>query len=229
MEVFNFFFQQSPKITKIIMLSSITISILSWFEIISPLNLYLNYSLIIKKWQIWRIITNFLYFGDFGVSFVFYMLMFFRNSKLLEKNVFHASAPDYLFFILFCMLFHLLLCSFTNTIFLSKSLAFSMTYYWGRKSKTTTVELMGVFRIRAPYLPWFYLIISFLFESEFKKDFYGLVVGHLYFFLKDIFPRIKVTKGMRLVETPEFIIKMCDKLNINNDLIIDADDGDLLF
>ena len=68
-----------------------------------------------------------------------------------------------------------------------------MTYYWGRKSKTTIVEFMGVFTFRAPYLPWFYLVISFLLESDFKSDLYGLLIGHLYFFLKEILPRIKAS------------------------------------
>ena len=184
MEVFNFFFQQSPKITKILTLSSISISLLTWFEIVSPLSLYLNYSLIFKKCQIWRIFTNFFYFGDFSLSLLFHMLIFFRNSKLLEKKIFKGSAPDYLYFILFCMVFLLIFNPFARIIFLSESLSFAMTYYWGRKSKTTNVEFMGVFTFRAPYLPWFYLVVSFLLESDFKNDLYGLFIGHIYFYLK---------------------------------------------
>ena len=75
----------------------------------------------------------------------------------------------------------------------------------------------------------FYLLISFLFESQIKNDFYGLIVGHFYFFCKDILTRIKLVNGLKLAETPNYIIKLCEKLNINNDLIIEAEDGDLLF
>ena len=229
MEVFNFFFQQSPKITKILTLSSISISLLTWFEIVSPLSLYLNYSLIFKKCQIWRIFTNFFYFGDFSLSLLFHMLIFFRNSKLLEKKIFKGSAPDYLYFILFCMVFLLIFNPFARIIFLSESLSFAMTYYWGRKSKTTNVEFMGVFTFRAPYLPWFYLVISFLLESDFKNDFYGLIIGHLYFYLKEILPRLKSVNNIKILETPKFFNKLCDKLDINNEFIVDVDDADLLF
>ena len=229
MEVFNFIFQESPKITKIFILSSIAISVLSWFEIITPYSLYLNYSLVFKNFQIWRIITNFLYYGEFSVSFVIQMLIFFRTSKLLEKNVFHGNAPDYLFFLLFCMISLLIFETFVKINFLSQSLGFAMTYYWGRKSKTTNVEFMGVLTFRAPYYPWFYLVLSFLLNSGFKEDFYGLAIGHIYYFLKDIVPRIKNMGGIKLVETPKFVVKLCDKCNINNDYIIDAEDGDLLF
>jgi len=229
MEVFNFFFQQSPIITKIITLSSIGISLLTWSEIVSPYSLYLNYNLIFKKFQIWRIFTNFFYFGNFSLSLVFHMLIYFRNSKLLEKKIFKGSAPDYLFFILFCMIFLLIFNIFAKILFLSQSLGFAMTYYWGRKSKTTVVEFMGVFSFRAPYLPFFYLIISFLLQSDFKNDLYGLFIGHIYFFLKEILPRIKSVKNIKILETPKFFVRLCDKLNINNEFIIDVEDGDLLF
>ena len=229
MEVFNFFFQQSPIITKIITLSSIGISLLTWSEIVSPYSLYLNYNLIFKKFQIWRIFTNFFYFGNFSLSLVLHMLIYFRNSKLLEKKIFKGSAPDYLFFILFCMIFLLIFNIFAKILFLSQSLGFAMTYYWGRKSKTTVVEFMGVFSFRAPYLPFFYLIISFLLQSDFKNDLYGLFIGHIYFFLKEILPRIKSVKNIKILETPKFFVRLCDKLNINNEFIIDVEDGDLLF
>ena len=88
---------------------------------------------------------------------------------------------------------------------------------------------MGVFTFRAPYLPWFYLVISFLLESDFKNDFYGLIIGHLYFYLKEILPRIKSVNNIKILETPKFFNKLCDKLDINNDFIVDVEDADLLF
>jgi Derlin-2/3 len=93
----------------------------------------------------------------------------------------------------------------SGIVFLSNSLSFTMTYYWGRKSKNTFVNFMGIFTLRAPYLPWFYLIFSYLLESEFKHDLLGMIVGHIYFYFKDIFPRIKKSKGISILETPQFL------------------------
>jgi hypothetical protein len=67
------------------------------------------------------------------------------------------------------MIFLLLLSPITKTLFLSTSLNFAMMYYWGRKSKMTNVEFMGVFTFRAPYLSIFYLMISFLLGYEYKE------------------------------------------------------------
>jgi Derlin-2/3 len=80
-----------------------------------------------------------------------------------------------------------------------------MTYYWGRKSKNTFVNFMGIITLRAPYLPWFYLVFSYLLESEFKHDLLGMIVGHIYFYFKDIFPRIKRSSGFQILNTPEFL------------------------
>ena len=61
MEVFNFFFQDSPKVTTFLTLTCLSISVLTWFEILSPLYLYLNFELIFKKYQFWRLFTSFFY------------------------------------------------------------------------------------------------------------------------------------------------------------------------
>ena len=90
-------------------------------------------------------------------------------------------------------------------VFMSNSLSFAMIYYWGRKSKNTIVNVAGLFNLRAPYLPWFYLILSMLWDVDFKQDILGILVGHFYFYFKDIHPRIKKSSGMNLLKTPNFM------------------------
>ena len=181
MEVFNFFFQDSPKVTTFLTLTCLSISVLTWFEILSPLYLYLNFELIFKKYQFWRLFTSFFYYGDIGLSFIFHMILFFRNSKFLENSVFKGNAADYIFFLLFSITYILIISFFAGFIFPASSLSFAMTYYWGRKSKNVVVQFMGIFNLRAPYLPWFYLIFSFLLDSDFKYDLVGMIVGHFFF------------------------------------------------
>jgi Derlin-2/3 len=229
MEVVEFFLSNSPKITKVITLCCASISILTWLNIVSPLYLYINYELIFKKFEIWRIFTSFFFFGKLSTSSLFHILIFFRNSKLLEKSVFKGNSADYLFFLVFSMSFIFILSSFFNIIFLSQSLNFAMTYYWGRKSKNTVVLVMGILNFRAPFLPIFYLIFNLLLENEYKNSFIGLLAGHIYFYLKDIFPRIKRGKKLQLLKTPNAIKKFCDICKLNNDFILDIDDGDMIF
>ena len=81
MEVFNFFFQDSPKVTTFLTLTCLSISILTWFEILSPLYLYLNFELIFKKYQFWRLFTNVFFIGGFSSSFLFFVVMVYLNLK----------------------------------------------------------------------------------------------------------------------------------------------------
>jgi Derlin-2/3 len=205
MDVFNFLFQNSPKVTKILTITCGIISLMTWSELITPLYLYFNYDLIFRKFQIWRILTNFFYFGNFSLSLIFHLILFFRNSKYLEKSVFKGNSADYIHFLLINIIILSLIGPYSGIVFLSNSLSFSMTYYFGRKSKNTFVNFMGIFTMRAPYLPWFYLLFSYLLESDFKNDLLGMVVGHIYFYFKDIFPRIKKSGGLHLLETPELM------------------------
>jgi Derlin-2/3 len=82
MEVFNFLFNESPKITKILVLSSFGISVLVWSGLINTLDIYLNFYLIFHKYEIWRILTTFLYFGEFNLNLILHMFIFFRDSKI---------------------------------------------------------------------------------------------------------------------------------------------------
>ena len=94
---------------------------------------------------------------------------------------------------------------FTGVFFMSNALSFVMTYYWGRKNKNIFVNFMGIITMRAPYLPWFYLTLSFLLESDFKNDMLGIVVGHMFFYCKDILPRIKMSFGIKILKTPNIV------------------------
>jgi len=75
MNIINIIFEDSPKLTKILTFLCLTISLLTWFEIVSPLSLYLNYDLVFKKYQFWRLFTNFFYFGNFGLSLIFHLML----------------------------------------------------------------------------------------------------------------------------------------------------------
>ena len=104
-----------------------------------------------------------------------------------------------------------------------------MTYYWGRKSKNLFVNFMGLFIMRAPYLPWFYFALSFLLDSDLKADILGITVGHIIFYLRDIYPRLKLSCGRKPLKTPNFITNIANTLGLNNDVVEFVDEGEMMF
>ena len=55
-----------PVVTRTYMTMAFMTTLACTLEIITPLSLYLNTNLIYSKYQVWRLLTNFLFFGNFG-------------------------------------------------------------------------------------------------------------------------------------------------------------------
>ncbi|XP_033693232.1 derlin-3 isoform X2 [Tursiops truncatus] len=70
-------------------------------ELLSPFQLYFNPHLVFRKFQVWRLVTNFLFFGPLGFSFFFNMLFVFRYCRLLEEGSFRGRTADFVFMFLF--------------------------------------------------------------------------------------------------------------------------------
>ena len=55
----------------------IIFSCLQQLDIITPFQLYFNPALIFKHYQLWRLVTNFLFFGPIGFNFLFNMIFMY--------------------------------------------------------------------------------------------------------------------------------------------------------
>lgn len=177
-------------------------------EIVSPLALYYNYTLITEKLQLWRIITTFLYFGSFSLDFMFHMYFSVRYCRLLEENSFSHRTLDFMFLLAFGMVSILLIApfNFVNVPFLGSSLTFMLVYIWGRRNPQIRMSFLGLFPFTANYLPYFLLIFSLILGNNVVIDLIGIAVGHVYFFFDDIYPeiaRIRRWKVKHYLRAPE--------------------------
>eukprot|EP00475_Leptophrys_vorax_P030823 TRINITY_DN4646_c0_g1_i2.p1 TRINITY_DN4646_c0_g1~~TRINITY_DN4646_c0_g1_i2.p1 ORF type:complete len:185 (+),score=5.70 TRINITY_DN4646_c0_g1_i2:194-748(+) len=147
-------YKQMPIITR----SYLTLSFLTTagcaLEVISPFSVYFNANLIFKKFQLWRLFTNFFFFGSIGIDFVFHMFFLCRYCKLLEETSFRGRTADFFFMLLFGGILLTLVAPFVNIQFLGSSLTFMMVYVWGRRNPNVQMSFLGLFNFTAPYLPW---------------------------------------------------------------------------
>ena len=98
-------------------------------QIITPFNIYFNARLIFQKYELWRLLTNFCYFGNLsalaivaaagpvivflapaprftwhapaGLDFVFHMFFLIKYSSSLEEGSFRSSSADFLWMLMF--------------------------------------------------------------------------------------------------------------------------------
>lgn len=174
-------------------------------DLVSPFSLYFSATLIFQKYQFWRLFTNFFFFGgSFSLDFLFHMFFLVRYSKNLEENAFRGKTADFFYFILFGATLMLILAPLMKLNFLGSSLTFMMVYLWGRRNPYNRMNFLGIFPFTAPYLPWVLLSFSVLLGNNGTVDILGIVVGHLYYFLEDVYPRM-IQSRYRILKTPQIL------------------------
>jgi Derlin-2/3 len=92
--------------------------------------------------------------------------------------------------------------TFARILFLSNSLTFMMVYVWSKHNPFIHMSFLGLFTFTAAYLPWVLLGFSILVGSSTWVDLLGMIAGHVYYFLEDVYPRMT---GRRPLKTPSFI------------------------
>jgi len=212
---FEEWYRNMPIITRSYMTGCFLTTGAVFLDVVSPLSLYLNFPLIFKDLQIWRLVTTFFFFDYFGINFLFHMFFLVRHSKLLEEGSFRGRTADYLFLhifggVLLLILSYLLYLAPPNipkAMFLAPSLAFMIVYVWSRRNPHIMLSFLGLFNFRAPFLPYVILGFGMLLGHSPTSDILGIVIGHIYYFFEDVYPE---TSGRRLLRTPGILKAMFD-------------------
>lgn len=195
-----------PVVTRFYMTSSVLTTAACSLELLSPFSLYFNFHLVFMKLQLWRLLTNFFFFGSLGVDFLFHMFFLVRYCRLLEEGSFRGRTADFLLFLIFGGSIMCCVAPFINPPpFLGSSLAFMMVYVWGRRNELVRMSFLGLFQFHAPYLPWVLLGFSVLLGNSPAVDLMGIATGHVYFYLEDVFPHTATGRGRKVLHTPRVL------------------------
>uniref|UniRef100_A0A674H086 Derlin n=1 Tax=Taeniopygia guttata TaxID=59729 RepID=A0A674H086_TAEGU len=177
-------------------------------EFITPFQLYFNPDLIFRKFQIWRLITNFLFFGPLGFSFFFNMIFLYRYCRMLEEGSFRGRTADFVFMFLFGGFLMTLFGLFASLFFLGQAFTIMLVYVWSRRNPYIRMNFFGLLNFQAPFLPWVLMGFSLLLGNSIIIDLLGIAVGHIYYFLEDVFPN--QPGGKKLLLTPNFLKMVFD-------------------
>jgi Derlin-2/3 len=122
------------------------------------------------------------------------------------------QTAKYVWMLLFGIVQISLVASYTNVHFLGSALTFMMAYVWGRRNESIEMSFLGFIHFNAPYLPWVMLTFSVLIGSSITMDLIGIGVGHIYYFLEFVYPRIAEIRGWsvkRIMEPPAVLHWIC--------------------
>ncbi|MCL4133381.1 UNVERIFIED_CONTAM: hypothetical protein GTU68_012181, partial [Idotea baltica] len=153
--------------------------------------------------QLWRLVTTFLYFGTLGFNFLFNIIFTYRYCRMLEEGSFRGRTADFVLMMLFGAVCMIICGMFCSLLFLGQAFTIMIVYVWARRNPLVRINFFGLMNFHAPYLPWTILGFGILLGNSIFVDLIGIAVGHCYFFLEDIFPQ--KSGGVRLLKTPGFL------------------------
>ncbi|XP_072163643.1 derlin-2-like [Diadema setosum] len=201
-------YMQTPPITRLYATSCVLTTAAVQLEILSPFQLYFNPDLIFNHFEVWRLITNFMYFGTIGFNFLFNMIFTYRYCRMLEEGSFRGRTADFFFMFLFGGSLMTIIALFVNLVFLGQAFTIMLVYVWSRRNPYIRMNFFGLMNFPAPYLPWVLLGFSVLLGNSIIVDLIGMIVGHIYFFLEDVFPSQR--GGFKMLKTPSILNTLLD-------------------
>eukprot|EP00899_Mesostigma_viride_P002384 jgi/Mesvir1/12146/Mv00398-RA.1 len=164
----------------------------------------LDFGRVWDKFEIWRLLTNFVVIGPFGIPFVMQLFFIIRYMVPLEQKNFEHRADDFIFMQMFGAT-TLVLIAFFLPQFLSGVCSFSFIfmnlYVWARLNSNVKVNLYGIIKIDAFFMPWVLVALTALMGGSPIKDLVGIAVGHLYYFLVHLHPQ---AGGYNYLATPDW-------------------------
>jgi Derlin-2/3 len=206
-------FASLPLVTKILCVGTLLCSSLVSFKILSTKDIIFHSPWIIQNLEIWRLITPYFYAGQFSFGFAMHLMALYENCTRYERMPFNTggggTSADFVWMLCLAMVIFPIIGYFTSEMIFSECILFMIMYVWSRREPDGAMNIFG-FKFQALYLPWVYLAIRLLMGNPIMLPIYGIVVGHLYYFLADVMP---LSHNIDLIKTPEFIIRLVEYIS----------------
>ena len=176
-----------PVVTRFYMTSSVLTTAACSLELLSPFSLYFNFHLVFMKLQLWRLLTNFFFFGSLGVDFLFHMFFLVRYGRELEAKRFEGRAGDMLWMMMATGLVLVgLAYVMGDSPVLSQQMLSVLVYLWSRENSEQVLSIFGLFNVQAFYFPWVLMAMHVLMGGSPIADLVGIGSGHCYYFATDV-------------------------------------------
>lgn len=201
---FQDWFNSVQLITKIFLVSTLLLGAMLTFGFTTDYDVILDWVKIRHKFQIWRLFTGCVYCGKFSFNFAMHTYILYENCRRYELSPFNTGAggntADFLWLILLSVTILLVIAYIFDMLVISEPILYVIIYVWSRREPESISNIFG-FKFKALYLPWAYCAMRLVMGGSITEPLIGIAVGHLYYFLAEVFP---ISHGRRLIVTPAF-------------------------
>jgi len=207
------FYWDIPPITRVLLTFFAAVRGIQAFGYPIHLMMYLSWQHIFSHWQVWRLVTPFLYIQGKGFEVLILFLWTVQYGKALEQSVFRNNTADCLWMLIVgcSTMLGLTLIPWFSSFFLGNALVEMILYVWSKNFPTAQVSLYGLLPVQAFYLPFVYLGLSLVLGGNPIHCVLGILSGHMYYFLNNVYP---ASGGRRFIRTPRWLENVCARYNI---------------
>ncbi|KAI5171398.1 Derlin-2/3 [Nematocida sp. LUAm3] len=184
-----------PIISRVFFTLSISLTLLTYLDIISPYTLIYSWEHM-KRMELWRALTTFFYWGPATLDVFIHQFFMLKYCVMLEESC--SDPSDFLYMLSFGMSLIFLMGNLLGMPKMSNSLSTYIIYVWSKKNPLIIVQYMGVFNIPAYYIPCIMFLFSLIVEKKLpQSDLVGILSGHIYFYLKNVYSKSTGTDPLR--------------------------------
>lgn len=159
------------------------LALLNQVGLVPPELLALDGALVVKKFQLWRLVTSACFFGGFGAQLLQKLYYLISFGQQLEATL---GSGEYLRVIISCIAVQTFLFHLLGWQFLGDGLVMALTVLFAQLSPPGAQMSMYGLAIPYPLLPFAQLAMSYLFTQQVPfQDMAGLLVGYLHYFMND--------------------------------------------
>ena len=218
MDEFKIFYFRIPPITRYYLTCVfITATIATYFKQLQIIIYYifLDYELVFKNFQIWRLFTNVLFVGGFSTSFLFFLVMIYMRFKEVEQNAIVLRVYAKFIMMLFYLLSFLNIINiFSYRIFgfkpgftLAQQLLLAFIYIDSKREPQKMINLYFL-PIKNALYPYALIVFNIVSGAGIYDNIIGIIAGNIYYFLTDVLP---VQKKLNILKTPKFLVDLLEK------------------
>ena len=175
----------------------------------------LDYDLILKSFQIWRLFTNIFFAGGFSSTFLMFVIMIYFHFKSQEQAAIVLKA--YAQFIM--MIIYLLIFLNIINLIAYKGLKFKVGFtlshqillaliYINSKREPQKIVTLYFFQMKNAFYPYGLILLNIVSGGSIFDNIIGILAGNIYYVLKDVLP---VSKNLNILKTPKCLVDFVEK------------------
>ncbi|KAF9431400.1 Derlin 1 [Entomortierella beljakovae] len=199
-------YKSVPLITRSLLTATILLSVGVTMRFIPYQLLYLDWSLVIYKFHLHRLLTPFFVTGlSFNMLFDLYFL--FTYGSQLESTTFAGKTADFAWFILFTSLTSCGFAHYFGIMYLFQAMILSVISLWSQENSTRIVSFMFGIQFKAIYFPWVLVAYTFVLSGAQVpvSMLIGITSSYIFRFLYTDYP---ARGGPRLIPTPSLLYRL---------------------